>query len=85
MTSVAIKSLEIQDNYGPLDLIVQPGITKEQYRGSTARLTIAPSGEDRVIMNVVIDVHFSDGEALTSESGIRNVDQDNRVLDFQNP
>ena len=40
-------------NYGPFDLIVQPGITKEQYRGSTTRLTIAPSGEDRVTLNVL--------------------------------
>jgi hypothetical protein len=72
-------------NYGPFDLIVQPGITKEQYRGSTTRLTIAPSGEDRVILNAIIDARFSDGETLTSESGVRNVDQDNRILDFQNP
>lgn len=71
-------------NYGPFNLIVQPGITKEQYRGSTTRLTIAPSGEDRVLMNVIVDARFSDGETLTSESGIRNVDQDNRILDFQN-
>ena len=72
-------------NYGPFNLIVQPGITKEQYRGSTTRLTIAPSGDDRVIMNVIVDARFSDGETLSSESGIRNVDQDNRILDFQNP
>ena len=71
-------------NYGPFNLIVQPGITKEQYRGSTTRLTIAPSGDDRVIMNVIVDARFSDGETLSSESGIRNVDQDNRILDFQN-
>ena len=72
-------------NYGPFELIVQPGITKEQYRGSTTRLTIAPSGQDRVILNAVIDAKFSDGETLTSESGTRNVDQDNRILEFQNP
>ena len=72
-------------NYGPFNLIVQPGITKEQYRGSTTRLTIAPSGEDRVILNTVIDARFSDGQTLTSESGIRNVDQDNRILEFPNP
>ena len=72
-------------NYGPFDLIVQPGITKDQYRGSTTTLTIAPSGEDRVILNTIIDARFSDGETLTSESGIRNVDQDNRILEFQNP
>jgi hypothetical protein len=72
-------------NYGPFYLIVQPGINKEQYSGSTTRLTIAPSGKDRVILNVIIDARFSDGETLTSESGIRNVDQDNRILDFQNP
>lgn len=28
-------------NYGPFNLIVQSGITTEQYRGSTTRLTIA--------------------------------------------
>jgi len=47
-------------NYGPFNLIVQPGITKEQYGGSTTRLTIAPSGQDRVILNTVIDARFSD-------------------------
>jgi hypothetical protein len=72
-------------NYGPFHLIVQPGITKEQYRGSTTRLTIAPSGQDRVIFNTVIDARFSDGEILTSQSGVRTVDQDNRILEFQNP
>jgi hypothetical protein len=71
-------------NYGPFDLIVQPGISKDQYRGSTTRLTIAPSGQDRVILNAIIDARFSDGETLTSESGTRNVDQDNRILEFQN-
>lgn len=71
-------------NYGPFDLLVQPGISKEQYRGSTTRLTIAPSGEDRVILNAIIDARFSDGQTLTSESGVRNVDQDNRILEFQN-
>lgn len=72
-------------NYGPFDLIVQPGITMEQYRGSTTRLTIAPSGEDRVILNTIVDARFSDGQTLTSESGVRNIDQDNRILEFQNP
>lgn len=72
-------------NYGPFDLIVQLGITPDQYRGSTTRLTIAPSGEDRVILNTIVDARFSDGQTLTSESGVRNVDQDNRVLEFQNP
>ena len=71
-------------NYGPFNLIVQPGITKEQYLGSTTRLTVAPSGQDRVILNTIIDARFSDGQTLTSESGIRNVDQDNRILEFQN-
>lgn len=72
-------------NYGPFNLIVQPGITTEQYRGSTTRLTIEPSGKDRVILNTIIDARFSDGRTLTSESGVRNVDQDNRILEFQNP
>jgi hypothetical protein len=72
-------------NYGPFNLIVQPNITKDQYRGSTTRLTIAPSGQDRVILNTIVDARFSDGETLTSQSGVRNVDQDNRILDFQNP
>lgn len=72
-------------NYGPFELIVQPGITEEQYRGSTTRLTIAPNGSDRVIMNTIVDARFSDGRVLTSESGIRNVDQDNRILEFENP
>lgn len=72
-------------NYGPFDLIVQPGITKDQYRGSTTRLTIAPAGDDRVILNAIVDARFSDGQTLSSESGIRNVDQDNRILEFQNP
>lgn len=71
-------------NYGPFNLIVQPGITKEQYRGSTTRLTIAPSGQDRVIMNVIVDARFSDGETISTESGIRTVDQDNRILEFPN-
>jgi hypothetical protein len=72
-------------NYGPFNLNVQPGVTKEQYRGSTTRLTVAPSGRDRVILNTVIDARFSDGEVLTSQSGVRTVDQDNRILEFQNP
>lgn len=72
-------------NYGPFNLIVQPGITKEQYRGSTTRLTIEPSVKDRVIFNTIVDARFSDGEILTSQSGVRNVDQDNRILEFQNP
>jgi hypothetical protein len=71
-------------NYGPFDLIVQPGLTKDQYRGSTTRLTIAPAGKDRVILNTVVDALFSDGETITSESGVRNVDQDSRILEFQN-
>jgi hypothetical protein len=58
-------------NYGPFDLIVQPGVTKEQYRGSTTKLTIAPSGQDRVILNTVIDARFSDGEVLTTQSVVR--------------
>ena len=70
--------------YGPFDLLVQPGITKEQYQGSTTRLTIAPSGQDRVIFNTIIDARFTDGDVRTSESGIRTVDQDNRILEFRN-
>ncbi|HYI95913.1 MAG TPA: hypothetical protein VEX68_20395 [Bryobacteraceae bacterium] len=72
-------------NYGPFSLIVQPGITKEQYRGSTTRLTVAPSGQDRVILNTLIDARFSDGDVLTSQSGVLSVDQDNRILEFKNP
>ncbi len=72
-------------NYGPFPLMVQPGITKEQYRGSTVRLTIAPSGKDRVILNVVVDARFSDGEVLTGQSGVRNADQDSRIVEFQIP
>ena len=72
-------------NYGPFNLIVEPGITKDQYRGSTARLTIAPSGKDRVILNTVVEARFSDGEVLTGQSGVRNVDQDNRILEFPIP
>jgi hypothetical protein len=72
-------------NYGPFNLIVTPGITKDQFRGSTTRLTVAPSGEDRVILNAIVEARFSDGETLTSESGVRNADQDSRILEFLNP
>jgi hypothetical protein len=72
-------------NYGPFDLIAQPGITKDQYMGSTTRLTIAPNGEDIVIMNTIVEARFSDGQTITSESGVRSLDHDNRILEFQNP